>query len=196
MPLELFNPRRQQRIHDRYQLPPTPLSRQGACAQSSTVDSPMLNRSAFLAGRTNSFWCKRIFQVAKELSDLVVYCQSEKFKGFKNSKRMVSPLISNSVKNSPFGSLSSPKRIKRYVDTMSTSIYKCSSIQESEAKHICCKYKVKMLDHTEHHLVRCYPAGMRIDSSNYNPISMWLGGIQLFALNYQTSDTHIALNKY
>ena len=66
-------------------------------------------------------------------------------------------------------------------------------IQESEAKHICRKYAVKMLDHTEHHLVRCYPAGMRIDSSNYSPITMWLGGVQMVALNYQTSDTHMAL---
>ena len=130
LPLDLFNPTR---IHDRYQLPPTPLSRQGARAQSSTVDSPMLNRSAFLAGKTNNFWCKRIFQVAKELSDLVVYCQSEKFKGFKDLNTMGFPLISNSVKNSPSASLSSPKRIKSYGDTMSTSIYKCSSIQESEA---------------------------------------------------------------
>ena len=53
---------------------------------------------------------------------------------------------------------------------------------------------MKMLDHTEHHLVRCYPAGLRIDSSNYNPITMWLGGIQMAALNYQTGDVHMAIN--
>ena len=51
-----------------------------------------------------------------------------------------------------------------------------------------------MLNHTEHHLVRCYPGPMRIDSSNYNPITMWSGGIQMVALNYQTSDTHLAIN--
>ena len=201
LPLELFNIRRQQRIRDRYQLSPPPNSRQGARARASTVDSPMLSRHAFLAGRTNSVRRKKVFQVAKELSDLVVYCQSEKFKGFKDSERIDSPLIPNrvrqlngSLENSPSGSLSSLNTIGRYSDAMSTSIYKCSSIQESEAKHICRKYTIKMLDHTEHHLVRCYPAGMRIDSSNYNPITMWLGGIQLVALNYQTSDTHIALN--
>jgi len=34
--------------------------------------------------------------------------------------------------------------------------------------------------------MRTYPAGMRIDSSNFNPIPMWACGIQLAALNYQT----------
>ena len=201
LPLELFNIRRQQRIRDRYQLSPPPHTRQGARSRSSTVDSPMLNRHAFLAGRSNSIRRKKVFQVAQELSNLVVYCQSEKFKGFKDSERLDSPLIPNrvrhlngSLENSPSGSLSSLHTIGRFSDPMSTSIYKCSSIQESESKHICRKYTIKMLDHTEYHLVRCYPAGMRIDSSNYNPITMWLGGIQMVALNYQTSDTHVALN--
>ena len=139
-----------------------------------------------------------MFQVAKELSDLVVYCQSESFKGFKESDRLDSPLIPNrvrypngSLENSPSGSLSSLHTIDKFSDQ--SSIYKCSSIQESEAKHICRKVTLKMLDHTENHLVRCYPSGLRIDSSNYNPITMWLGGIQMVALNYQTSDVHMTL---
>jgi len=37
--------------------------------------------------------------------------------------------------------------------------------------------------------MRIYPAGMRIDSSNFNPIPMWACGIQLTALNYQTEGT-------
>ncbi len=36
------------------------------------------------------------------------------------------------------------------------------------------------------YLVRCYPAGMRIDSSNFNPITMWAVGMHMVALNYQT----------
>ena len=33
---------------------------------------------------------------------------------------------------------------------------------------------------------RVYPRGSRIDSSNYDPITMWNHGVQLCALNYQT----------
>lgn len=42
--------------------------------------------------------------------------------------------------------------------------------------------------------MRTYPAGMRIDSSNFNPVIFWAFGIQMVALNYQTEDTAIALN--
>ena len=34
--------------------------------------------------------------------------------------------------------------------------------------------------------MRTYPAGMRIDSSNFNPVIFWSFGIQFVALNYQT----------
>ena len=34
--------------------------------------------------------------------------------------------------------------------------------------------------------MRVYPAGMRIDSSNFNPVVFWMFGIQMVALNYQT----------
>ena len=33
---------------------------------------------------------------------------------------------------------------------------------------------------------RVYPKGMRFDSSNYLPISMWNHGCQMVSLNYQT----------
>jgi phosphatidylinositol phospholipase C, delta len=44
------------------------------------------------------------------------------------------------------------------------------------------------------HMTRTYPAGTRIDSSNYNPVVAWAMGCQLVALNFQTSDTPLLLN--
>jgi len=44
--------------------------------------------------------------------------------------------------------------------------------------------------------MRTYPAGMRIDSSNFNPIPMWACGIQLTALNYQTEGKSAYLSIY
>ena len=56
------------------------------------------------------------------------------------------------------------------------------------------KTPLRLLDHTERMFVRCYPAGMRIDSSNFNPIPMWSVGIHMVALNYQTSDANMIIN--
>ena len=44
-------------------------------------------------------------------------------------------------------------------------------------------------------MVRVYPSGMRIDSSNFNPLSVWACGIQMVAMNYQTvTDTNLHLH--
>lgn len=45
-----------------------------------------------------------------------------------------------------------------------------------------------------HHLTRTYPAGSRMDSSNYNPLLAWSMGCQMVALNFQTSDPPLILN--
>jgi hypothetical protein len=44
-------------------------------------------------------------------------------------------------------------------------------------------------------MMRAYPAGKRITSTNYNPVIMWNCGIQLVALNYQTPDLAMQLNQ-
>ena len=46
-----------------------------------------------------------------------------------------------------------------------------------------------MLACSERQFVRTYPAGTRIDSSNYDPIPLWNHGIQMVALNVQTPGT-------
>ncbi|XP_052867196.1 1-phosphatidylinositol 4,5-bisphosphate phosphodiesterase epsilon-1-like [Anopheles cruzii] len=73
--------------------------------------------------------------------------------------------------------------------------YQCSSINEASAKKLCRKDPLGLLAHTESQLMRTYPAGLRIDSSNFNPVFFWSFGIQMVALNYQTEDIPMHINK-
>ena len=55
-----------------------------------------------------------------------------------------------------------------------------------ELKALCNKQNsAKMVQHTASQLVRIYPKGTRVDSSNYSPIMPWACGAQIVALNYQ-----------
>lgn len=72
--------------------------------------------------------------------------------------------------------------------------YQCSSINEASAKKLCRKHPLALIAHTQTQLMRTYPAGLRIDSSNFNPVFFWAFGIQLVALNYQTDDLPLAIN--
>ncbi|XP_076450758.1 1-phosphatidylinositol 4,5-bisphosphate phosphodiesterase delta-4-like isoform X2 [Babylonia areolata] len=48
---------------------------------------------------------------------------------------------------------------------------------------------------THSKLIRTYPAGMRTDSSNYDPVPAWNNGCQIVALNYQTGGESMQLNQ-
>ena len=73
-------------------------------------------------------------------------------------------------------------------------VFECCSINETTTKKLCRKQPGAVLYHTETQLLRTYPAGMRIDSSNFNPVLFWSFGIQMVALNYQTEDAALHLN--
>ncbi|KAG7462450.1 hypothetical protein MATL_G00184980 [Megalops atlanticus] len=72
--------------------------------------------------------------------------------------------------------------------------YHISSVNENAAKRLCRRYSQKLIQHTTRQLLRTYPAATRIDSTNPNPLTFWLHGIQLVALNYQTNDLPLQLN--
>lgn len=74
------------------------------------------------------------------------------------------------------------------------SCYQISSINETTCKKLCRKSPLTMIAHTESQIMRIYPAAMRIDSSNFNPVLCWAFGIQSVALNYQTLDQSLAIN--
>ncbi|KPP71682.1 hypothetical protein Z043_109380 [Scleropages formosus] len=92
-------------------------------------------------------------KLSRELSDLVVYCQSISFNGFEQAA-------------------------KRPPSDM-------SSFSENEAaKHI-----------KDRQLSRIYPSGQRLQSSNYDPQTMWNCGCQMVALNFQTPGEQMDLNQ-
>ena len=43
-----------------------------------------------------------------------------------------------------------------------------------------------LIKHTRAHVVRVYPKGLRLSSSNYEPHRYWSAGAQLVAINWQT----------
>ncbi|CAB9512209.1 Inactive phospholipase C-like protein 1 [Seminavis robusta] len=71
------------------------------------------------------------------------------------------------------------------------------SIGESKIPKLINKEYSKALQwrtYNQRHMTRTYPAGLRVDSSNYNPMLAWSVGSQLVALNFQTTDTPLILN--
>lgn len=60
------------------------------------------------------------------------------------------------------------------------------SLGENRASKTIKEAKSDVLDHTRTHLVRAYPAGKRITSSNFLPQHLWAVGMQMVAINWQT----------
>ncbi|CAM68093.1 putative phosphoinositide-specific phospholipase C [Leishmania infantum JPCM5] len=67
--------------------------------------------------------------------------------------------------------------------------YHCSSYSERKGKAIAREAHDALVRINDTCLSRVFPAGSRIDSSNYSPLLYWASGFQMVAINWQSSDT-------
>ncbi|KAK1765664.1 PLC-like phosphodiesterase [Phialemonium atrogriseum] len=76
--------------------------------------------------------------------------------------------------------------------TMPTHIF---SLSENRVMDTHEKYAGALFDHNRDFLMRTYPSGLRIRSSNLDPVDFWSKGVQIVALNWQKWDEGMMLNE-
>ncbi|GJJ14667.1 hypothetical protein Clacol_008933 [Clathrus columnatus] len=68
------------------------------------------------------------------------------------------------------------------------------SLSEKTANKMLKQSMMDLIKHTRTHVIRVYPKGLRLNSSNYEPHRYWAAGAQLVALNWQTFDLGYMMN--
>ncbi|KAJ1328221.1 phosphatidylinositol phospholipase C delta [Microdochium nivale] len=69
------------------------------------------------------------------------------------------------------------------------------SLSESAVEDVHDDDAEALFEHNRHYMMRTYPSGMRITSSNLDPQVFWRKGIQIVALNWQKWDEGMMLNE-
>ena len=64
------------------------------------------------------------------------------------------------------------------------------SLSENTANKLLKQGMMDLIKHNRTHIVRVYPKGTRIGSTNYEPHRYWSAGCQLVAINWQTFGRH------
>ncbi|TDL27827.1 PLC-like phosphodiesterase [Rickenella mellea] len=68
------------------------------------------------------------------------------------------------------------------------------SLSERTANKVLKQSMWDLVKHNRTHVVRIYPSGTRLNSSNYEPHRYWCAGAQLVAINWQTFDLGYMIN--
>ncbi|TRM67130.1 PLC-like phosphodiesterase [Schizophyllum amplum] len=69
------------------------------------------------------------------------------------------------------------------------------SLSENKAKRLMDADMARLVKYTQNHVVRIYPKGTRVDSTNYEPHLYWAAGAQVVAINWQTFDLGYIINQ-
>ena len=103
-------------------------------------------------------------KIINSLGDLGVYAQGLKFDGL------------SSLEDKPYNHI--------------------FSLVEGDFEDLCksLEGKAGMDTHNRSYLMRVYPSGFRMRSSNFHPLSCWKRGVQMVALNWQTYDLGMQIN--
>ncbi|XP_026062336.1 1-phosphatidylinositol 4,5-bisphosphate phosphodiesterase delta-1 isoform X2 [Carassius auratus] len=133
-------------------------------SESKTADEESVTEEEDDEGDEDQEKKSSSLKLAKELSDMVIYCKSAHFHGFKDSRDK-------------------------------QSFYEMASFKEGKAVKLAEESANDYIHHNIDKLSRIYPAGMRTDSSNYNPVPLWNAGCQIVALNFQTPCPEMDLNQ-
>ncbi|KAK8508316.1 hypothetical protein V6N13_055765 [Hibiscus sabdariffa] len=67
------------------------------------------------------------------------------------------------------------------------------SLSELELENAAQTHGGQIIRFTQRNMLRIYPKGIRVDSSNYNPMIAWTHGAQMVAFNMQGNDKHLWL---
>ncbi|KJE92479.1 hypothetical protein CAOG_08700 [Capsaspora owczarzaki ATCC 30864] len=83
-----------------------------------------------------------------------------------------------------------------FEDNMACQVwYQMTSIGESKAKKLAQTNLAEYTLYNQRFLNRIYPAAKRFNSSNFDPQQFWNTGSQMVALNYQTNDIPMMMNR-
>ena len=104
------------------------------------------------------------------------------------TRKLLQKLLDRDGSNSPVASPSASHEAAYPWHVASGTAAKVYKLEKSSGQPALCSW-------TAAHLARVYPEGTRIGSGNVDPIPMWLCGVQMVAMNYQTSDTGLLLNQ-
>lgn len=108
---------------------------------------------------------KGLSNIIPDLGKLGVYCTGLKFSGFEAP---------------------AAKKFNHIFSFMESSFAKNSKTKED---------KMQLNIHNMRYLMRVYPDGTRLTSSNFDPLAYWRRGVQMAALNWQTFDMGMQVNQ-